>query len=120
MPKNKPETDNTSGDQKAEEWIHSISEILHINVDGVQGTTVEDPSQQGVPNGEPTEHVDGPVGNHMPPEPVPVDLLPEIKKVCTKFEAYRKRRNVFKDVRDLEIFDNYVKTTAVFWTKLLI
>ncbi|KZK90910.1 MAPK phosphothreonine lyase [Pseudovibrio sp. Ad5] len=112
MPKNNPETDNTSGDQKAEEWIHSVSEILRINMDGVQSTTVEGPGPQGVPNGEPAEHVDGPAGNHMPPEPQIPDLSPEIKKVRAKFEAYKKRRNIFKDVRDLEIFDNYVKKTA--------
>ncbi|QUS58663.1 virulence protein [Pseudovibrio brasiliensis] len=118
MPQNekkKEEGQNTTP-PKTEEWIHSVSELLHINQ--------EDVKAKGSSNGGDTDHVDGPRGNGTslepdvpagdttPPEPEIPDLTPDIKKARTKFEAYKKRRNIFKDVRDLEIFDNYVKTTA--------
>ncbi|SFK42560.1 phosphothreonine lyase [Pseudovibrio ascidiaceicola] len=114
--KKKSDAEKTTSDPQSEAWIHSMSDILHIKQ--------EDPNTQGHPNGGNTDHTDGPSGNGVslepdvnadetaPPEPQIPDLTPQIKKASTKFEVYKKRRNIFKDVRDLEIFDNYVKSTA--------
>ncbi|WP_109315285.1 virulence protein [Pseudovibrio ascidiaceicola] len=114
--KKKSDAEKTTSDPKSEAWIHSMSDLLHIKQ--------EDPNTQGHPNGGNTDHTDGPSGNGVslepdvnadetaPPEPQIPDLTPQIKKASTKFEVYKKRRNIFKDVRDLEIFDNYVKSTA--------
>jgi phosphothreonine lyase len=114
--KKKCDAEKTTSDPQSEAWIHSMSDLLHIKQ--------EDPNTQGHPNGGNTDHTDGPSGNGVslepdvnadetaPPEPQIPDLTPQIKKASTKFEVYKKRRNIFKDVRDLEIFDNYVKSTA--------
>ncbi|AEV39640.1 hypothetical protein PSE_p0058 (plasmid) [Pseudovibrio sp. FO-BEG1] len=121
MPKTKKEQDKTSSDPKVVKWINAVSKLLHINQ--------EEASARGGSNGDDTNHLERPQGNGIslepdvptqdttPPETQILDLTPEIKKAQTKFEAYKKRRNIFKDVNDLEVFDKFVKSTAEFLDK---
>ncbi len=125
MPKNKGEAKKVSGNPKEEAWIQSVSEILKIDHDEGQEETSEEAVVTAKSNGVGEDVIDG-SGSTEPQssqheesvqhEPIP-DLSSQIRRAQGKFQNYRKRRQIFKDIRDLEIFDKFIENTDAFLSK---